>query len=174
MSAATTQPGGAGEGYGRALLQRMGWSAGTGLGARRDGIVDPVTAKRKVENLGVGAARARPFADAWWDKAMEDAYGGSASIGKEALLEACEGRRCRPGGDGKLARVAEADRLLAGGGARAEPGRVDGEVEEKALRRRRNEARRVRNAEKAERRIQKVRRREKRERKEKEKKEKSW
>jgi hypothetical protein len=106
------QPGGAGESYGRALLERMGWTAGTGLGAKGDGMVNPLRAKSRVEKLGVGAERARPFADAWWDKMMDDVYGRGAVSGADDLLEACEGRRCLPHGSAKLRRVAAADRLL--------------------------------------------------------------
>jgi G-patch domain len=108
-----SQPGGAGESYGRALLERMGWTAGTGLGAKRDGVVNPIDVKSRVEKLGVGAQRERPFADSWWETMMVDAYGkGNMERGSD-LLVACEGRRCRPHGAAKLARVAAADDRLA-------------------------------------------------------------
>jgi hypothetical protein len=99
----------AGEKYGRALLEKMGWKAGTGLGAKRDGCIEPLAVKSRPEKLGVGAER-RDFRDAWWEKAFEDAYGkGTDRAGDENLLRACEGRRCRPHGAAKLARLAKQD-----------------------------------------------------------------
>lgn len=118
VSNGVSQPGGAGESYGRALLERMGWTAGTGLGAERNGMVNPLTVKSRVEKLGVGAQRDRPFADSWWETMMVDAYGKGKLAGDDDLLAACEGRRCRPHGIAKLDRVAAADRSLADGGMR--------------------------------------------------------
>lgn len=160
-SNAVSQPGGAGESYGRALLERMGWTAGTGLGARRNGMVDPLTVKSRVEKLGVGAQRDRPFANAWWDTMLADAYGAAAApAGDAALLAACEGRRCRPHGTAKLDRVAAADRALAlGEGSADGSAAVNGAGEaaarrderrqqrlEKEERRKRRELRRIRKA----------------------------
>jgi hypothetical protein len=99
-----------GEKFGRALLEKMGWTAGTGLGAKRDGCIEPLAVKSRPEKLGVGAERRRDFRDAWWEKAFEDAYGKAADhAGEDKLLRACEGRRCRPHGAAKLARIAKQD-----------------------------------------------------------------
>lgn len=96
-------------GIGAKMLAKMGWSEGTGLGAKRDGMVVPLQVSKRPEKLGIGAER-RPFRNAWWETAMEDAYGkprGGAPAGAagDALFEACEGRRCRPHGSAKLARI---------------------------------------------------------------------
>jgi len=40
--------------FGYKLLQRMGWREGKGLGAKEDGLVEHVKAKRNLENRGVG------------------------------------------------------------------------------------------------------------------------
>lgn len=97
-------------GIGAKLLTKMGWVAGTGLGARRDGRVEPLAARRRVDKLGVGAER-RPFQDAWWERTMEEAYGKPADTrADEDLLDACEGRRCRPHGSAKLERLEMHDR----------------------------------------------------------------
>jgi hypothetical protein len=100
-----------GEKFGRAMLEKMGWRSGTGLGAKRNGCIEPLAVKSRPEKLGVGAER-RVFQDAWWEKAFEDAYGRSADNADDKnLLSACEGRRCRPHGSGKLARLAKQDTL---------------------------------------------------------------
>lgn len=183
-SGVVCQPGGAGESFGRAMLERMGWTAGTGLGARRNGMVDPLTVKSRVEKLGVGAQRDRPFADSWWDTMLADAYGATgAPTGDAALLAACEGRRCRPHGTAKLDRVAAADRALAGGEAGADGGAGIGEADaaarreerrrrrlEKEDRRKRRELRRIRKATKKSRHDGRERRRARKEKKAREKK----
>jgi G-patch domain len=123
--------GSTGETFGRAMLERMGWSQGTGLGAQRDGVVAPVLPKTRHENLGIGAERRREFHEAWWETAFETAYNG-AKVSKKAkggdeleqdaaqLLAACEGRRCRPHGSAKLARMEKADaEFMACGGTMA-------------------------------------------------------
>lgn len=101
-------------GIGAKLLCKMGWSEGTGLGAKRDGKVEPLGAPKREENLGLGAER-RPFQDTWWETLMEDAYGKAASSNgaEDNLLNACEGRRCRPHGTAKLARLEAHDRKAA-------------------------------------------------------------
>ncbi len=93
--------------FGAKILQNMGWTEGTGLGAKRDGIVEPVAVKRKRDNLGIGGIRKSPFeANPWWEKLMEEAYGAPSSGGSHVdIFEACEGRRCRPHGAAKLARI---------------------------------------------------------------------
>lgn len=102
-------------GIGAKLLSKMGWTEGTGLGARRDGRVEPLTARRRVEKLGVGAER-RPFQDAWWERTLEEAFGKPASVKADGddLLQACEGRRCRPHGSAKLARLDRHDNEVGG------------------------------------------------------------
>lgn len=97
-------------GLGAKLLTKMGWKEGTGLGAKRNGMVEPLSTRKRKDNAGIGAQRQR-FEDAWWERAMEEAYGkGSAKMGEGDLLEACEGRRCRPHGSAKLARLEAQDR----------------------------------------------------------------
>lgn len=102
-------------GIGAKLLSKMGWSEGTGLGANRDGNVEPLGAPKRPEKLGIGA-ELRPFKDAWWENMMEEAYGKAKADGDNGLLVACEGRRCRPHGSAKLARLEAHDRMVAGDG----------------------------------------------------------
>lgn len=105
---------GAVSGIGAKLLKKMGWSEGTGLGAKRDGNVEPICVKSRSEKLGVGAER-RPFQNAWWEGMMEDAYGPPAEKKDESdLLDACGGRRCRPHGSAKLARLEAHDQNHGG------------------------------------------------------------
>lgn len=99
-------------GIGAKLLSKMGWEEGTGLGARRDGRVEPLSVGKRAENLGIGAER-RPFLDAWWERTLEDAYGKPSAEKDVDLLDACEGRRCRPHGSAKLARLERHDNEAA-------------------------------------------------------------
>ena len=41
---------------GNKLLQKMGWNAGEGLGKNQQGIVDPLSAARRQQGAGLGAA----------------------------------------------------------------------------------------------------------------------
>lgn len=92
-------------GIGAKLLSKMGWTEGTGLGRKRDGIQDALVQRKRRNKLGVGAEN-RPFEDAWWEKMMESSYGAAEKIVDDKyLFEACEGRRCRPHGTAKLARL---------------------------------------------------------------------
>lgn len=97
------------EQFGRSMLEKMGWSEGTGLGAKRNGIVEPISVKSRPEKVGVGATRPQNE-DPWWEKILVEAYGkGIKDVGDRKLLDACEGRRCRPHGTAKLARIARQD-----------------------------------------------------------------
>ena len=99
-------------GIGEKMLMKMGWSEGTGLGAKRDGIVMPVIARKRMENKGIGAERPQ-FVNCWWDKMMEDAYGKSED-GTDIIkaFEANGGIRCKAHGTAKLKRL-EAHEMAA-------------------------------------------------------------
>lgn len=101
-------------GLGAKLLTKMGWTEGTGLGAKRDGMVEPLGTKQRKDNRGVGAKR-EPVEDAWWERMMEEAYGKAKEEGDADLFKACEGRRCRPHGSAKLSRIEAHDRKSATG-----------------------------------------------------------
>lgn len=92
-------------GIGAKILSKMGWTEGTGLGAKRDGRTSPLMVKKRRVNAGIGSEK-RPFQKAWWEKMMEDAYGKSdIKAESEETFVACGGRRCRPHGSAKLARL---------------------------------------------------------------------
>lgn len=95
------------EGIGQSLMEKMGWKKGEGLGAEKSGPLVALSVGRKRNNQGVGAKRKKAEIP-WWDKMMTDAYGKPKDLEGEGndILEACEGRRCRPHGSAKLARIA--------------------------------------------------------------------
>ncbi len=47
------------------MLQKMGWSEGSGLGTNGEGLVDHVKVQMKADNLGIGADRRN--VDNWLD-----------------------------------------------------------------------------------------------------------
>lgn len=152
-------------GLGARLLTQLGWTPGTGLGTRRDGIAEPLAVTTRTEGTGLGKAppsRERLYARTeWWaegfasalqrtgganaaeaasssddsdDSDGEPGGGGGGGLGLGAssslanaarsaageaqaapaagavgIFAACEGRRCRPAGAAKLARLAAQD-----------------------------------------------------------------
>lgn len=97
-------------GVGAQLLAKMGWKEGTGLGARKDGLKEPVRHRRRqAKEEGLGRKNSA-MDDNWWMKLMENAYGSPKDGQAVDLFEACEGRRCRPHGTAKLARIEAHDR----------------------------------------------------------------
>lgn len=100
-------------GIGAKLLSKMGWKEGTGLGANSDGQVKPIQRSRRFqENQGLGLKKPA-VDDQWWQKLMTDAYGSPTDAQSTDLFTACEGRRCRPHGKAKLARLEAHDRAIA-------------------------------------------------------------
>jgi hypothetical protein len=62
------------------ILQKQGWTKGSGLGKKLDGKVDPVQIKRRPENVGIGHKDKREkakkkAAKMWW----EDVYNETAT-----------------------------------------------------------------------------------------------
>lgn len=152
-------------GLGARLLTQLGWTPGTGLGTRRDGIAEPLAVATRTEGTGLGKAppnRERLYAGTeWWAEGFANALqrtGGANAVGTASspddsddsdgepgggrsgglglgarslpadaheatageaqaapaagaarIFAACEGRRCRPAGAAKLARLAAQD-----------------------------------------------------------------
>lgn len=106
-------------GLGAKLLVKMGWKEGTCLGVNGDGLTEPIRTSRRLikpkndrvekKTEGLGRKKAN---DQWWEQLMVEAYGapnnGNSVNGNSVdLFSACEGRRCRPHGTAKLARLDE-------------------------------------------------------------------
>lgn len=108
-------------GFAEEMLLSMGWTPGTGLGLKKDGVTEALKVKKRPERLGLGAVQDSSWTDDWWQKAFSDAIkrgreekrsemessseSSNDDDAEEKLLEACEGRRCRPAGNGKMERV---------------------------------------------------------------------
>lgn len=99
-------------GIGAKLLTKMGWKEGASLGISGDGLTEPLKPIRRLDkpgykrgakrNAGLGHKKA---SDKWWDQLMIDAYGVPKNNKTADIFSACEGRRCRPHGTAKLARL---------------------------------------------------------------------
>jgi Pin2-interacting protein X1 len=65
-------------------LQKMGWTEGTGLGKKRDGIKTHIRAIKRAEQAGIGtekaAAEQRAAGESWWKDSLSDTL---AKIGKK-------------------------------------------------------------------------------------------
>lgn len=61
--------------FAKRQLEKMGWTEGTGLGKRRDGLVDHVKIKQREDEMGLGREKmlAKEVADVWW----KDSVGGT-------------------------------------------------------------------------------------------------
>jgi Pin2-interacting protein X1 len=65
-------------------LQKMGWTEGTGLGKKRDGIKTHIRVTKRAEQTGIGtekaAAEQRAAGESWWKDSLSDTL---AKIGKK-------------------------------------------------------------------------------------------
>mmetsp|Transcript_5382 Transcript_5382/g.11058 ORF Transcript_5382/g.11058 Transcript_5382/m.11058 type:complete len:252 (+) Transcript_5382:14-769(+) len=57
-------------------LEKMGWTAGTGLGKKRDGVVSHIKVKKREENSGLGIEKHKVemqrASDDWWKSSLGD------------------------------------------------------------------------------------------------------
>eukprot|EP00977_Amphora_coffeiformis_P011492 scaffold2767_cov177-Amphora_coffeaeformis.AAC.66 len=62
--------------FAKRQLEKMGWTAGTGLGRKRDGIVSHIKVQKRAENAGLGTERQaveeRQTAESWWKDSLGD------------------------------------------------------------------------------------------------------
>lgn len=58
--------------FAKRQLEKMGWTEGTGLGKRRDGLVEHVKIKQREDEMGLGRekALAKEVADVWWKESV--------------------------------------------------------------------------------------------------------
>ena len=54
--------------FAKRQLEKMGWKEGTGLGKRRDGLVEHIKIKQREEEMGLGREKelAKAVGDVWW------------------------------------------------------------------------------------------------------------
>lgn len=101
-------------GMGAKLLAKMGWKEGSSLGAREDGLKEPIRHQRR-QPSGQGLGHKPSTVDnQWWEKLLANAYGPPKQDQDQPvdLFAACEGRRCRPHGTAKLARIEAHDQAF--------------------------------------------------------------
>ena len=60
--------------FAKRQLEKMGWTEGTGLGKRRDGMTEHVKVKQREEEMGLGREKmkAKEVADVWWKDSVSD------------------------------------------------------------------------------------------------------
>lgn len=90
-------------GFAKAQLERMGWTEGTGLGKRRDGITTHIKVKQRKEASGIGSERdaivQQQAEDRWWMDSVGNtlaklgAKNAKRAVTDEELFEATGGAR---------------------------------------------------------------------------------
>lgn len=98
-------------GLGAKLLEKLGWREGSGLGLKGDGLIEPLRASRRntPAKPGIGPKRKE---EQWWEHLMKEVYETPKNGQSVDLFAACEGRRCRPHGCAKLARLQAQDQAF--------------------------------------------------------------
>ena len=58
--------------FARKQLEKMGWSEGTGLGKKRDGMVTHIRTKKREESVGLGGEKkiVEEQSDMWWSDSV--------------------------------------------------------------------------------------------------------
>lgn len=91
--------------FARKQLEKMGWTEGTGLGKKRDGITSHIRVKKRQELSGLGSEKGQTeiHADTWWKDSVGDTLAKLGSKNKkrkrkkeftdEELFEATGGAR---------------------------------------------------------------------------------
>jgi Pin2-interacting protein X1 len=89
--------------FAKKQLEKMGWSEGTGLGKKRDGMKTHIRVSRREEQAGLGAEKAaaeRQLAgDQWWKDGLGDTL---ARIGKKSKKGTSSKKRSRHPTDEEL------------------------------------------------------------------------
>lgn len=90
-------------GFAKAQLERMGWTEGTGLGKRRDGITTHIKVKQRKEASGIGTERdalvQQQAEDQWWMESLGNtlaklgAKNAKRTVTDEELFTATGGAR---------------------------------------------------------------------------------
>ena len=60
--------------FAKAMMEKLGWEEGKGLGKNEDGITESIKVKKMEQNAGIGAAEASlaEITDEWWRGAFDD------------------------------------------------------------------------------------------------------
>ena len=71
-------------GFGKAMMSKMGWSEGEGLGKNKHGITEAIKVKKRLEQEGLGAEVARKYdwTNKWWEGSYDSAADKFAELAK--------------------------------------------------------------------------------------------
>eukprot|EP00500_Bicosoecida_sp_ms1_P004986 CAMPEP_0203833046 /NCGR_PEP_ID=MMETSP0115-20131106/72312_1 /ASSEMBLY_ACC=CAM_ASM_000227 /TAXON_ID=33651 /ORGANISM="Bicosoecid sp, Strain ms1" /LENGTH=148 /DNA_ID=CAMNT_0050742117 /DNA_START=1 /DNA_END=443 /DNA_ORIENTATION=- len=85
-------------GFGAKMLAKMGWRAGEGLGAERQGVAVPVEANGNLGNdrTGIGAQEAAAQARAWKRTQKKARFEASKAARKDAQLAKRRAKKAKP------------------------------------------------------------------------------
>ena len=73
--------------FGAAMLKKMGWSEGSGVGKNLQGMAEAITVKKKDDTAGIGGDPSFNYGEKWW----ESVYDSSAKLDALAGLESDSG-----------------------------------------------------------------------------------
>ena len=93
----------------------MGWKEGTGLGKRRDGMVDHIKIKQREEEMGLGREKelAKAVGDVWW----KDSVGGTLAR-LQSMKKGDKKKKKKDKSEKKIKIFTDEELFAATGGAR--------------------------------------------------------
>jgi G-patch domain len=112
------EPASSSSSFAQRQLEKMGWSAGTGLGKKRNGVTTHIVIQKREESVGLGsdkeaaAIKIREQSSEWWKDALGDTL---AKLGGSADKKTSSKRKSS---SSKRKAVTDADLFQATGGAR--------------------------------------------------------
>jgi Pin2-interacting protein X1 len=114
-SAASHSPALVSSSFAKRHLEKMGWKEGTGLGKRRDGMVDHIKIKQREEEMGLGREKelAKAVGDVWW----KDSVGGTLAR-LQSMKKGDKKKKKKDKSEKKIKIFTDEELFAATGGAR--------------------------------------------------------
>ena len=78
-------------GFGKAMMSKMGWSEGEGLGKNKQGMAEAIKVKKRQDQEGLGAEEMRKYdwTNKWWEGSFNSAADKFAELAKSLEMNNC-------------------------------------------------------------------------------------